>query len=60
MAYTPEDYTLQTWLAFEKMHNGEPMDEPPPQQIEPHPNEIATREAVEAGVYTAEHVGLAP
>lgn len=58
MINTPEDYTLRAWLDAEQgLHKGpvEPADIPAP---EPHPNEIATREAVDAGVYAAEHVGL--
>lgn len=58
MINTPEDYTLRSWLDAEQgLHKGavEPTDIPTP---DPHPNEIATREAVDAGAYAAEHVGL--
>lgn len=57
---TPEDYTLRSWLDAEADYltgGVELTDVPIP---EPHPNEIATREAVDAGVYTAADVGLPP
>jgi hypothetical protein len=57
--YRPEDYTLATWLGAEAVYKGEPLDlavdVPAPA---PHPNEVATREAVKAGVYTAAAVGV--
>lgn len=52
-----EDLTLMYWLGAENWHKGgvEMTDVPTP---EPHPNEIATRKAVEDGIYKAEDVGL--
>lgn len=54
---TPEDYEQRAWLDAEQGLHKKPVqltDMPTP---EPHPNEIATREAVEAGVYAADEVG---
>lgn len=58
MEYTPEDYTLATWLGAECVWKGGGFCEPPATPTVRHPNEVATREAVEAKVYTAEAVGL--
>lgn len=58
MQYTPELYTLSTWLGAEAAWKGElpePADAGPPPP--PDPGAIATREAVEAGIYTAADVG---
>lgn len=55
---TPEDVVQQSWLNAEHLFDtgaGEPAVSPVP---EPHPNEVATRAAVDAGTYTAEEVGL--
>lgn len=55
---TPEDYLLRSWCDAEQgLHKGavEPTNVPDP---EPHPNEVATRKAVEAGIYAADHAGL--
>jgi hypothetical protein len=56
--YSPEQYQLNTWLGAVAIEKGEvPADPdagPPP---EPHPNEVATRKAVEAGIYDADDVG---
>lgn len=59
--YTPEQYTLATWRGAEAAFKGElkePDDAGPPP--EPHPNDIATREAVKQGIYSAEDVGVEP
>lgn len=54
---TPEDETLRWWLDMEAthLHGGVAITTPTP---EPHPNEVATREAVDNGVYAAEDVGV--
>jgi len=51
----PEDYLVRSWLNAEAthLHGGvEPVAAPIP---EPHPNEIATRQAAEAGLYPVVH-----
>lgn len=56
MIETPEDYTLLSWLGAEQGWKG-PVEVISPAFL-PHPNEVATREAVKAGIYTAEDVGV--
>lgn len=51
---------LGTWLAFEAQQTGNYIQPPVIPAGAPHPNEVATRAAVEAGHYTAEDVGLGP
>lgn len=55
---TPEDMTRRWWLDMEATHKYggvEPTNIP---VSEPHPNEVATRQAVEGGIYSAEDVGV--
>lgn len=54
----PDLYTVNTWLAHEAMHNGMPINAEFATEIEPHPNEIAARQAVADGVISAEEYGL--
>lgn len=51
-------YTMETWLAAEALHAGNPVPGTFPEYIKPHPNEVATRAAVDAGIYTAGEAGL--
>jgi hypothetical protein len=51
---SPSDYLIRSWLDAEATHTkgGEPIEVIGPA---PHPNEIATRQAAEAGLYPVVH-----